>query len=184
MALFNSSLFFDMVRGSLFGGGLSQSQVNGMNFVLREWRRRFGLGGDHRHLAYMFATDYHETAYTMLPVTEYGSQSYLQGKSYYPYIGRGLVQLTWDYNYEKAGAKVEEDLLNYPDLALQPDIAAEVMFDGMAEAWFTGKKLLDYFSEYDDDPVNARQIINGNDRDDEIAGYHRKFLDAIKASLP
>ena len=36
-----------------------------------------------------------------------------------------------------------------------------------------------------DDPKNARQIINGNDKDDEIAAYHQQFLQAIKeATLP
>ena len=38
----------------------------------------------------------------MWPITEYGSESYLKGKEYYPYIGRGFVQLTWENNYRKA----------------------------------------------------------------------------------
>ena len=107
-----------------------------MNFILREWRRRYGFAGDHRHLADMPATTWHETAFTCQPATEYGSQSYLQGKDYYPYIGRGYVQLTWEENYLRAGEKVEEDLVSFPDMALQPDIAAAVMFDGMEEGWF------------------------------------------------
>jgi putative chitinase len=57
------------------------------------------------------------------------------------------------------------------------------MFRGMAEGWFTGKKLGEYFNEERDDPVNARQIINGNDRDEEIAGYHEEFLAALKGAL-
>jgi len=116
-------------------------------------------------------------------VTEYGSQSYLQGKDYYPYIGRGYVQLTWEENYLRAGEKVEEDLVSFPDMALEPDIAAAVMFDGMEEGWFTGVSLLDYFNDTTDDPVNARRIINGTDRASEIANYHVIFLNAITVSL-
>jgi hypothetical protein len=180
---FNSEIFFDHVREDLYFGKLSQSQVNGMNFILREWRERFDYDGDHRRLAYMLATTHHETAFTMQPITEYGSQSYLQGKEYYPYIGRGFVQLTWEDNYAKASPLVEEDLLEFPDLALEPDLAAIIMFDGMEIGWFTGKALSDYFSETVDDPVNARRIINGTDRASEIAEYHDLFLTAIKAAL-
>ena len=53
------------------------------------------------------------------------------------------------------------------------------MFRGMEQGWFTGKKLGDYFSADTDDPVNARRIINGNDKDTLIAGYHQKFLTAV-----
>jgi hypothetical protein len=49
----------------------------------------------------------------------------------------------------------------------------------MADGWFTGKKLSQYFNDGKDDPVNARQIINGNDKDDLIAGYHEDFLAAL-----
>jgi putative chitinase len=122
----------------------------------------------------------------MWPITEYGSQSYLQGKPYYPYIGRGFVQLTWEDNYRKATQKLgltgSDDLVKYPDRALDLVIATNVMFRGMAEGWFTGKRLDQYFNASKDDPVNARQIINGNDKDTLIAGYHQKFLTAVKAA--
>jgi len=180
---FNKATFFDYVRDHLFEGVLAQSQVTGMNFVLREWRKRYGFGGDHRKLAYMFATDYHETAFTMIPITEYGSMEYLQSKPYYPYIGRGFVQLTWEENYAKGSDVCEEDLVNYPDLALQPDVAAIIMFDGMEKGWFTGDSLGNYFNEVDDDPYNARRIINGTDRAEEIAKYHEQFLQAISDAV-
>jgi putative chitinase len=180
---FNKTTFFDSVRANLFGGSLAQSQVDGINFILREWRRRYDFGGDHRHLSYMFATSHLETAYTHLPIKEYGSQSYLQGQEYWPYIGRGFVMLTWEENYAKASDITGEDLVAYPDDAMQPDIAAVIMFSGMEEGWFTGKALSDYFSDTVDDPVNARRIINGTDRAEEIAGFYFKFWDAIQAGL-
>lgn len=177
--IFNKEKFFDEVRENLFNGALSQTQVTGMNFILREWRKRYGFGGDHRKLAYMLSTTYHETAFTMEPITEYGSQSYLQGKDYYPYIGRGFVQLTWEDNYRKGSEVAEEDLVAFPDMALQPDIAAIIMFDGMFNGWFTGKSLDDYFNEEVDDPYNARRVINGTDRAQDLADYHELFLEAI-----
>ena len=33
-----------------------------------------------------------------------------------------------------------------------------------------------------DDPINARQIINGNDQDTLIASYHAEFLIALEKS--
>lgn len=177
--------YFDSVRASLFSGALEQIQVDGQNVILAVWE--YEGGGtpmeDPRWLAYMLATVYKETAMRMWPVREYGSQGYLEGKDYYPYFGRGFVQLTWDYNYDKASKALglidERDLVEHPDVALDSLISARVMFRGMAEGWFTGKKLGAYFSDTADDPVNARQIINGNDCDAEIAGYHADFLAAI-----
>src|SRR6478609_8125384 len=98
---FDAGHFFDYVREHLYAGVLAQTQVNGMNFILKCWKRKSGLDSDARWPAYALATTHHETAFTMQPITEYGSQDYLQGKPYYPYIGRGYVQLTWDENYEK-----------------------------------------------------------------------------------
>ena len=183
---FDKSIYFDSVRESLFNGVMTQTQVTGQNFILREWRNRFEFGGDHRHLAYMLATTFHETAFTMEPITEYGSQSYLQGKPYYPYIGRGFVMITWEDNYRNASQQLSltgtRDLVEHPELALDSLISARILFRGMAEGWFTGKKLGQYFNTAKDDPVNARQIVNGNDDDDLIASYHRDFLAALKAA--
>jgi putative chitinase len=185
MSYFNREIYFDKVRSSLFGGGLDQQQVDGQESILATWEAQVVMV-DLRWLAYMLATAFHETAYRMWPITEYGSQSYLQGKPYWPYIGRGLVQLTWEDNYRKAtdelGLSGGDDLVKYPDRALDPIIATKIMFLGMEEGWFTSKQLDQYFNDSKDDPVNARQIINGNDDDDLIAGYHRKFLDALKAA--
>lgn len=177
--------FTDYVRKHLYNGVLAQSQYDGLRYIIRgyyEWKGR-KIPADFRDLAYMLATTHHETAFTMQPITEYGSQSYLRGKKYWPYIGRGYVQLTWDYNYKKAGAKIGENLLEYPELALDPEYASYIMFHGMKEGWFTGHKLSEYFNAKTDDPVNARRIINGTDKASTIASYHRHFLKALQAGL-
>lgn len=177
--MFDRSIFFSRVRSSLFNGTLSQSQVDGMNYMLDVFERDYNWP-DLRWLAYAFATAYHETAFTMQPIKEYGSQSYLQSKPYFPYYGRGYVQLTWEDNYRKMGTKLGVNMLgNNMDRALEPEIAAEVMYAGMRDGDFTGKKLVNYFSSTVNDPVNARRIINGTDRAQTIAGYHDKFLKAL-----
>jgi putative chitinase len=185
---FDREIFFDNVRNKLFDGALDQQQVDGCGVILGLWEGQYtGTPmSDLRWLAYILATVFHECATTMWPITEYGSQSYLQGKDYYPYIGRGFVMITWEENYRRASQELSltgtRDLVEHPELALDSLIAARILFRGMAEGWFTGKKLGQYFNESKDDPVNARQIVNGNDDDDLIAGYHRQFLAALEAS--
>ena len=184
--MINRNAYFAAVRDSLFDGALTQQQVDGQSVILAVWDH--GAGGtpmtDQRWLAYMLATVYHECATRMWPTTEYGSQSYLEGKEYWPYVGRGFVQLTWEDNYRNASTALglidDRDLVEHPEMALDSLIATRVMFRGMAEGWFTGRKLGQYFDDEKDDPINARQIINGNDDDELIAGYHRTFLEAIE----
>jgi hypothetical protein len=185
-------VYFDSVRKSLFGGGMEQQQVDGQNAILAQWETEFPAG-DLRHLAYMLATTFHETARTMWPIEEYGKGA---GKTYgkrdpetgETYYGRGFVQLTWRENYHNAtvelGLTDVRDLEYHPDQALDLIIASQIMFRGMSEGWFTNKKLSTYFSETRDDPVGARAIINNDvsKNGSRIAGYHQKFLDALEAA--
>lgn len=191
MALSNPKAFFDEVRRDLFSGDLTMGQVAGINAILTA----FADTRDARFVAYALATAYWETAQKMLPIREYGEgrgRSY--GKPVPPwnqiYYGRGLVQLTWYRNYDTADAKLraagllaaDEDLTKNPDLALRPDIAAEIMLAGMVDGWFTGKKLSDFFNgEKINAPVQARMIINGLDHAADIAGFHAHFCAALKA---
>ena len=182
--------YFEYVREVLFDGALEQIQVDGQNVIIGLWDYQ-ATGTpmtDLRWLAYMLATVYHETGQKMWPNTEGGSQEYLQGKDYWPYIGRGLVHLTWEDNYRNASTALslidDRDLVEHPELALDSLIATRIMFRGMAEGWFTTRKLGQYFNDDpddpQDDPINARQIINGNDCDTQIAAYHDQFLTALK----
>jgi hypothetical protein len=162
--------FFDIVRAHF--GSLGPSQVDGFDKILDEWERR-DLE-DERWLAYMLATAWHETGRKMQPVREMGSEAYLRRKPYWPYVGEGLVQVTWCRNYEKFGAKRPGDLLEWP-------LALRALFDGMITGEFTGRQLGDYFNHRADDPVKARRIINGMDRATLVASYHRAFLEALAA---
>jgi putative chitinase len=168
--MINRKHFFSAVRAHF--GPLQQGAVEGFTRILDEWERRAFT--DIRWLAYMLATCWHETAKTMQPVREMGGEKYLRGKKYYPWVGEGLVQVTWEANHRKFGATAPGQLLTW-------EKALPALFDGMTKGMFTGKKLAQYFSAKIDDPVNARRIINGLDRAALVAGHHRAFLEALTA---
>ncbi|TBY41580.1 hypothetical protein [Rhizobium leguminosarum] len=170
----NRTIFFSYVRRAPFGGSLWQSQVDGLNKILDEWERR-GLS-DVRWLAYMLATTFHETGGKMQPVREAGGEKYLKSQPYYPWVGEGLVQVTWEKNARQFGATKPGQLMTWP-------VALRALFDGCIKGLFTGLSLRDFFNDRKDDPVGARKIVNGRDKAALIAGYHRNFLDAINAAM-
>jgi len=206
MLKLNRGVFFDGVRQGPFPGRLTQKQVSGMDDLLTVWENE-GTD-DPRHLAYTLATSFHETGRKMQPVregfkrTDASARAYVQrnyghkGKDWYcwpqgpwgnVYYGRGDVQLTWFDNYAKMGKVLGIPLAENPDLALQSPISKRIIVEGMlnAESYdgdFTGLALEDFFNASKDDPVGARRIINGTDKAKKIAGYHRKFLAAIKVA--
>lgn len=182
---------FDIVR-TLFNGHMSQSQVDGIQAILNACNVH-GIT-DERHIAYMLATAFHETAKTMQPIEEYGkgkgrlygSKHKRNGAPYASpdklYYGRGYVQLTWYDNYQYLGKLLGIDLLNNPELALNDSTAANIMLIGMTKGSFTGVKLSTYFNDIRNDSINARKIINGNDCDVLISGYYNSFYKALVAS--
>ena len=193
----NRPLFFDALRRSLFGGRLNGSQVVGLESLLDA----APAGLPSSHLAYCLATAFHETARTMRPIREFGGPAYFH-RMYDPqgdrpsvakalgnvrpgdgalFAGRGFVQLTGRSNYARAARLTGEDLIDAPDLALRSDLAARILFEGMSDGWFTGRKLSDHFATGRSDPIGARRIVNGTDRADLIAGYHQSFASALAA---
>ncbi|MGV1951661.1 glycoside hydrolase family 19 protein [Agrobacterium vitis] len=196
--------FFAAVRTTLFGGALTQNQVNGITAILDAWQA--STMTDLRWLAYMFATAFHETAQTMQPVRETRAatddqaiaildRSWAKGampwvKSPYwrigadgkSWLGRGYVQLTHKVNYIKLGGAIGVDLVSNPVLAMREDIALKVLFVGMGEGLFTGVKLATYFQGTKSDWVNARRIINGTESASVVAGYGQKFYAALQGA--
>jgi len=187
--------FYDSITNSLFGGGITTSQREGLEFKLRAFAE--ARITDLRWQAYMLATSYHETGRTMQPIEEwgkgrgrpYGQKIKHSRKPYtYPdklYFGRGDVQLTWYENYELMGRLLGIPLLEQPELALTPEISAKIMIEGMTKGKsnrgdFTGVSLESYFNSHRDDPIQARRIINRLDKANLIAGYHDKFLKALQ----
>jgi len=185
--MLNRKFFFDYVRNYLFGQRLRPSQVNGLTAIMNEWDSSSSKKDD-RWLAYMLATTHHETDKTMQPIQEYGKG---KGKPYgiadpitgQAYFGRGFVQLTWKRNYQVMSRITGVDLVNKPDRAMDLPIATKILFYGMFNGSFTGKKLGDYFSPVKEDWVGARRIINALDKANIIADYAKRYYAGISYTV-
>lgn len=194
--------FFDTVQHSLFKGSLTPAQIEGMNAILDYWNANLATA-DRRWLAYILATAFHETAYTMQPVRETLATSdsraveiletaFASGRLSWvksPYwradedgkcwLGRGLVQLTHKRNYEAMSEVTGIDLVAHPDRAMEMAPAVTILIEGMLRGSFTSHRLCDHLNEEREDWVNARRIVNGTDRAEKLADYAQTFLAAI-----
>lgn len=197
--------FFAGVRHSPFPGKLKQTQVNGLTAILDAWEA--SGASDARWLAYILAQPAIETGMRYEPIIEAGGNAYftrlydVMGQN--PararsmgntrpgdgalYRGRGFVQITWKKNYERYRAAVLKkfgvDILADPSKAMIPEVAAYILVDGMINGVFTGKKLADYFNAKATDWRNARRIVNGLDKADQLASIAKEFhSDLVSAS--
>jgi putative chitinase len=198
----NRNFFFDRVRSNLFTGKLSKGQVEGLNFILDVWEESHAKKDD-RWLAYALATAFHETAFTMQPIHEFGGKKYFfemyDKKGKRPtfaikqlgntedgdgvlFHGRGYVQLTGRRNYTVMGKAFGVDLTKNAaaaDRVLNAELAAKIMFKGMEEGIFTGKRFSTYFNKTTENWKDARKIINGLDKAEKIAVHGKEFYGAI-----
>ena len=200
--------FYDYLRGnSMLGPKITKAEFEGCDAIVAACVR---AGWPIAWTAYALATAYHETAHTMRPVHEQGGEAYLTRmydiRGQRPakakelgnltpgdgvrYAGRGYPQLTGKNNYTKATTRlaamgINVDLVANPDLAMRLDVAAAIMVSGMEDGWFTGRKLADdlprtagiaSLAQY----VRSRDIINGKDRADLIAGYAINFQTGLQ----
>lgn len=194
--------FYDFLRSNkMLGPKIDANEFTGCDNIIRACA---AAGWPISYTAYALATAYHETAHTMLPIHELGGVPYLT-RMYdingnrpakarelgnltpgdgAKYGGRGYVQLTGKNNYAKATAKlrslgIDVDLVANPDRAMEPMIAAMIMVYGMIEGWFTTRKLPDDLPARGPAGKQAfvlsRDIINGTDKQDLIAGYAVDF---------
>ena len=208
----NQTTFFAYARRAPFGGRLSQAQVDGTSAILAEAQRRglpdeqtayvlatafHETGGKmqpiEENLNYTTATQIKKTWPSRFSTVQ-SAQPYvrnpqaLANKVYggrmgntrpndgWLYRGRALAQITGKDNYKKYG------LGDNPDAALDMATAIRILFDGMINGKFTGKRLADFFGGGKEDPVSARAIVNGTDKASLIAGYYRNFLDSLVAA--
>lgn len=185
----NREAFFSALRKrgtNVFGTSLSQGQVDGLSAILDEGEKR---KTPLKHMAYILATAYHETARTMQPIRERGGAQYFaryEGRKSLGntvkgdgvrFHGRGYVQITGRSNYTDWAKRTGIDIAAFPDRALEPAIALRILFEGMEKGTFTGKRLSDYT-----DYVNMRRIINGTDAAGKIAGHAQAFEKALRAA--
>lgn len=200
--------FYDYLRGNrMLGPKISATEFAGCDAIIKACAL---AGWPVSFTAYALATAYLETASTMQPISEKGGTTYFtrmydirgnrpakarelgnlapgDGAKYH---GRGYVQLTGKDNYAKATVKLRElgievDLVAQPDRAKEPAIAALVMVYGMMEGWFTGRKLPDDLPRRGAGTRQqfklSRDIINGTDKDDEIADFAVDFQSGLQS---
>lgn len=202
----NRAAFYASVRSrtsGVFGTSITKSQVQGTEAILDEAERR---GTPLRHLAYILATAYHESAHTMQAVRETlantddkairildrsfaaGNLSWVKtpywrkdadGKSW---LGRGLVQLTHKRNYQIMTPIVGADLVANPNMAMETRVAVKIMFDGMERGSFTAHKLSAHINDQKTDYYNARRIINGIESAAKVATYAKQFEAALRTA--
>ncbi|MEG8017837.1 hypothetical protein [Sphingomonas sp. LR55] len=179
--------FFATIR-PLFGT-TTQAQLESIQAKLTAFAAQ---GLPVAYVAYGLATSFHETAQKMQPVPEIG-----RGHNY-PYgkpgrhggqvaYGRGDVQLTHDYNYERADDELglKGALTSNYDRAMETEISAQIMALGKTEGWLIGKRFASYLPAKGPATnvqfTSARRIINGIDRAEKVAGYAMSFQAALVA---
>jgi hypothetical protein len=154
-------------------GWLSPTQSNSLLNIVNSFDK-FG-DGDINKLLYIIATAYHESK--LAPVREIrgavGTPLYNRQESYWKtgYYGRGFVQLTHERNYKTMGEIFNVDLVNNPDLALQPVLAADILVYGMINGSFTGRRLSQYINDSRQDYFEARRVVNALDQAQLITDY-------------
>lgn len=73
---------------------------------------------------------------------------------YAPYTGRGFIQLTWRENYAKAGEALGLDLVEHPELAMEPETSARIF------AWFFRTRGINVVADRKDWRT-VRRLVNG-----------------------
>lgn len=194
-------------KDSLFAKRYRQAQVDGLNLIVATFEQ-LHPAGSLDWLAYILATAFHETGprsdpLHMTPRSEkYNPPEDMYFRRYDPpnrvatmlgnvqtgdglrFKGRGYVQITGRRNYGLAAGKLGLPLLQNPGMVMDPPVAAVVLVRGMAEGWFTGRKLSDYdFTVNDGAWERAREIVNGDDDAALIGGYGRAFARALRRGI-
>jgi hypothetical protein len=204
----NEGKFFEQIRRTLFAGKLSQAQVDGIKGLLTAFDQvgdrdqdtlAYGLATAFHETGQRMApvregfassdagarravSNLAKKRGPQSAVAKYAKPTGPYGHVYY---GRGHVQLTWLENYAKCSKDAGADLVKDPDLMLDPTISARVLFRGVQDGRWNGQgKGIDFYEGEDEflsdaEAAEARRTVNIKDKAHIIAGYHRKFYDAL-----
>lgn len=155
---------------------------------------------DRGQIAYILATAEHESHLGNL-MTEIGGEDYFH-RLYDPaippdvnlraedlgntemgdgprYRGRGFVQVTGRRNYTDWSQRLSIDLVEHPEQATIPRIAAKTLVIGMQKGTFTGARLGQFIAGDTQDFEGARDIVNPGDRAEDIAEIARFYYKAL-----
>jgi hypothetical protein len=142
---------------------------------------------DRGQIAYVFATAEHESHFGRL-MMELADGSDMEGRldlgNTEPgdgprFKGRGFVQITGRRNYRIWSDKLNINLIDHPEKAALPDVAAIILVRGMRDGSFTGVGLSDFIVGDRRDFFNPRRIVNGLDRADHIEQIAEHYYQAI-----
>lgn len=154
-----------------------QEQVNVIRLIMSEMVAQ-GVT-DKKQQAYVLGTAYHECGFHSIKERKAPVNSdiwKLYQCKYWPsgFYGRGIPQLTWEYNYRKFSPVVGIDLVKNPDAVLDPAIGAKILVYGMRNGSFTALKLSSsnrlsrYLGPILSFWISARKIINGSFMADKV----------------
>ena len=91
------------------------------------------------------------------------------------YHGRGFIQLTGRDNYRMAGDALNIDLLNHPELAGKPEVAAKVAL------WYWNTRVKPSINNFDDTAAVTKKI---NPASRGLEDRHANFIDYKKRIRP
>ena len=147
---------------------------------------------DKSHIAYVLASAHHESGMGR-QMTELADGTAYEGRTDLcntqpgdgpRYKGRGFVQITGRCNYTfyrdfllTRGLNI--DLVNTPQRATEPAIAAIILVHGMRYGRFTGARLAQFGTDCNFNFVQARRIVNALDRAENIAAIARRYRAAL-----
>jgi len=150
--------------------GLREYAYDTIPLILRECERS-GVT-DRGQIAYILATAEHESHLGKW-MTELASGWAYEGRSDFGntqpgdgprYKGRGFVPITGRRSYSDWSDRLGIDLVNNPERAAEPEIAAKIIVIAMRDGYFSSYKLGDYINGDTRDFYNARRIVNRLDR--------------------
>lgn len=147
---------------------------------------------DRSHIAYILASAHWESRMGKTMIEGASGDAYENRKELCNtsprdgprYKGRGFVQLTGRCNYTKytdilSVTREQVDLVNNPEKAADPGIAAMILVHGMKTGTYTGRSLSNFGADPNYDFVGARAIVNDQDKAKEIADIARRYRTAI-----